>query len=70
MGEDARAGLQTRRVNQKPHEVLTEEEVVAQDQCDGFAADEIGPNQKGLGNALGFGLDGVRELDAPLAAIT
>jgi hypothetical protein len=45
------------------------EDVVAQDQRDRFVPDEVGADQKRLGDALGAGLRRVGHRQAPLAAV-
>ena len=44
------------------------EDVVAEDERDRVVADEVGADEERLGQAVGAGLHGVRELDAPRAS--
>ena len=50
-------------------ESLAVEDVVAEDEGAGVSGDEVAADEEGLGKAVGAGLDGVLDLDAPLAAV-
>ena len=50
-------------------EATAVEEVVTEDQRTAVAVEEVLTDDEGLGDAVGFGLGGVRELDAPLGAV-
>src|SRR5579883_248790 len=45
------------------------EEIVAQDQADALAADELFADQEHFGDAAGPGLDGIGDVEAPLPAV-
>ena len=45
------------------------EDVVAQDQADGLAADEVAADEEGVGQAARIGLLDIGELQPPLAAV-
>ena len=48
---------------------MTVENVVAQHQCGGLVTQEGLANQEGLGQAIRAGLDGVLQVEPPLAAV-
>jgi hypothetical protein len=50
-------------------QVVAVEEVVAEDQGAGAVADEVLADDEGLGEAVGAGLDGVLQVEAPLVAV-
>ena len=50
-------------------ELVAVEDVVAEDEGRIVVADEVGADDEGLGEAVRAGLDGVLQVDAPLAAV-
>ena len=69
IGEDGGALLPAVCVAENLVEIVAVENVVAEDECRTLLADEVGPDDEGLGEAVGAGLDGVLQVDAPLAAV-
>ena len=69
IAENRRPAGTRRRPRQKFGERVTEENIVPKHQCAGIVADEIGANDKGLGEALRFRLHGEGNGHAPLAAV-
>jgi hypothetical protein len=50
--------------------VVAVEDVVAEDERRALVAEEVGADDEGLGEAVRAGLDGVLQVDAPLAAVS
>ena len=69
VGKDAGALFALHGVAQQFVEVVAVEDVVAQHQGRGGVADKLLSNHKGLGQAVGAGLHGVLQVQAPLAAV-
>ena len=69
VGKDTGAMFALHGVAQQFVEVVAVEDVVAQHQGGGRVADELLTNHKGLGQAVGAGLHGVLQVQAPLAAV-
>lgn len=69
VGEDAGALRAGAGVAQQFMEVVAVEDVVAQHKGRGGVADEVLANHKGLRQAVGAGLHGVLQVQAPLAAV-
>ena len=69
IGEDGGAGAALVGAAEDLVEVVAVEDVVAEDQGGTVVADEVGADDEGLGEAVRAGLDGVLQVDAPLAAV-
>ena len=69
VGEDGGAGAALVGAAEDLVEVVAVEDVVAEDQGRVVVADEVGADDEGLGEAVRAGLDGVLQVDAPLAAV-
>jgi hypothetical protein len=68
VGEDGGAGGVRGGVAEGLGEVVAVEDVVAEDEAAAFAGEELLADEEGLGEAVGRGLDGVLDLEAPLLA--
>ena len=69
VGEDGGACATLVGATENFVEVMTVEDVVAEDQGGRVVADEVGADDEGLGEAVWARLDGVVQVDAPLAAV-
>ena len=69
IGEDGGAGAAPVGIAENFVEVVAVEDVVAQHEGRVVVADEVGADDEGLGEAVRAGLDGVLQVDAPLAAV-
>ena len=69
VGEDGCAGTTLVGIAENLVEVVTIEDVVAENQRGVTVADEVGADDEGLGETVRAGLDGVLQVDAPLAAV-
>mgnify|MGYP000172639273 CR=1 FL=1 len=69
VGEDGGAVAAGAGGAQAAGEVVAVEEVVAEHEGAGAVADEVFADDEGLGEAVGAGLDGVLQREAPLAAV-
>ena len=69
VGEDGCAGTTLVGIAENLVEVVAVEDVVAQHEGGVVVADEVGADDEGLGEAVRAGLDGVLQVDAPLAAV-
>ncbi len=69
VGEHVRPGLEPRRFHQHRHQVVAEEDVVAQDQAHRALAQEVLADEKGLGDAARAGLHLVRQRQSQVAAV-
>jgi hypothetical protein len=70
IGEHGRAALALDALLHERNQVVPEEDVVAEDQRDAVAADEIAPEGERLRNARRAILHGVSQAQAPLRAVT
>src|SRR5579871_5497293 len=68
-GENGRPLRLERRVAQQRAQIVTVEDVIAEDQCRGPVGEKISTDQKCFGDAAGMVLDSKRQLDAPLLAV-
>src|SRR5205814_941264 len=66
IGKYSRAALPLRRLLEEIHESVAVEQVVAQHQRHGIAADEFSPDDERLSDAIGFELLFIAYADAPL----
>ena len=69
VGEDGRACATLVGVAENIVEVVAIEDVVTQHEGRVVVADEVGADDEGLGKAVRAGLDGVLQVDAPLATV-
>ena len=69
IGEDGGAGAALVGAAEDLVEVVAVEDVVTEDEGGVVVADEVGADDEGLGEAVRAGLDGVLQVDAPLAAV-
>ena len=69
IGEHRRATVVRNRVLCLARQFAAEEHVVAEDQRHWVVADEVAADDEGMGEALGFVLDGVRERHPPPRAV-
>src|SRR2546427_4045989 len=70
VGEHRRTGGFLRRLAERWLQVMTVEDVVAEYQCTGFAADEFLADDEGVRNPLRLGLHLITEIHAPTFAVT
>ena len=69
IGENGRAPRALRRSLQVLAKTRAIKDIVAQHQCDGARTDKIAADDEGLRNALGFRLEGVGNVEAPVGAV-
>ncbi|MCY1303059.1 hypothetical protein D9M70_527480 [compost metagenome] len=70
VSENGGAVVLLRGAFELPDQVVTVEDVVAEDQCGRAVANKIPANDKCLRKAIRGGLHGILNIDAPLCSIT